>query len=55
MSHEERIKKALAKLESSSSPNYSEIAQKYQLVQSTLSRHAKGQTTSRQEYQLKVN
>jgi hypothetical protein len=55
MSYEERMKKALAELESSSSPNYSEIAQKYRLVRTTLSRRAKGQTTSRQEYQSEVN
>ena len=51
MAHEERMRKALAEIESCSKPNYSAIARKYQLERTTLSKRAKGQTTSREEFQ----
>jgi hypothetical protein len=51
MTHEERMEKALAELESCSKPNYAALAKKYELERSTLSRHARGKTTSREEFQ----
>jgi hypothetical protein len=51
MGHEDDIKKALAEIESCSKPNYSEIAEKYGLVRTTLSRRARGETTSREQFQ----
>jgi hypothetical protein len=55
MTHEERMQKALAELESCSKPNYAALAQKYELDRSTLSRRARGKTTSRQEFQSQVH
>jgi hypothetical protein len=46
MGYEDDMKKALAEAESCSKPNYSEIAEKYSLVCTTLSRRARGETTS---------
>ncbi len=51
MTHEERMREALAELESYSRPNYAAIAKKYELDRSTLSRRARGKTTSREEFQ----
>jgi hypothetical protein len=51
MAHEERIRKALAEIESCSKPNYSAIARKYQLERTILSKRAKGKPTSREEFQ----
>jgi hypothetical protein len=51
MGYEDDMKKALAEVESCSKPNYSEIAEKYGLVRSTLSRRARGETTSREQFQ----
>jgi hypothetical protein len=50
MTNEEAIKKALAELESSSKPNYTEIAQKYEIGRHALSRRHQGQTTSRHDF-----
>jgi hypothetical protein len=46
MGYEDNMKKALAEVESCSKLNYSEIAEKYSLVRTTLSRRARGKTTS---------
>ena len=54
MVNEEDMKKALAAIESSKAPNYSAIARDHHLTRTTLSRRAKGQTTSRQEFQSNV-
>jgi hypothetical protein len=54
MVNEDDMKKALAEIESSSKPNYTEIAQKHSLVLSTLLRRVQGKTTSRAEYQSQV-
>jgi hypothetical protein len=51
MDYEERIKAALAKIESSKEPNYTTIAKEYKLTPSTLIRRAQGKTTSREEFQ----
>jgi hypothetical protein len=51
MAHEDDMRKALADAESSSKPNYAEIARKYKLEQTTLSKRARGQTTSREQFQ----
>jgi len=48
--NEDDIKKALAEIESSKAPDYAIIARKYSLTRSTLSRHARGKTTSRAEF-----
>jgi hypothetical protein len=50
MTHEDRMRKTLAELESFSKPNYSAIAKKYNLVRSTLTRRAQGETTSREQF-----
>ena len=50
MAHEDRMRKALAELESYLKPNYSAIARKYDLVRSTLTRRALGETTSREDF-----
>ena len=44
------MKAALAELEASEKPNYSEIARKYNLKRHALSRRHQGQTTSRADY-----
>ncbi|KAF4631729.1 hypothetical protein G7Y89_g6400 [Cudoniella acicularis] len=44
------MKKALAEIESSLDLDYAAIAEKYGLVRSTLSRQARGKTTSRAEF-----
>jgi hypothetical protein len=41
------MQKALAKLESSSKPNYSELARKYELERTILLKYYKNQTISR--------
>ena len=46
MSYEDRMQKALAELKSSSRPNYTATAKKYDLERTTLAKRAKGQTTS---------
>src|SRR5439155_14308124 len=51
MTHEDRMRKALAELESSSKPNYSTLARKYKLERTTLAKRAQGKTTSREEFQ----
>ena|SRR5439155_19339536 len=51
MTHEDRMRKALAELESSSKPNYSALARKYKLERTTLAKRAQGKTTSREEFQ----
>jgi hypothetical protein len=51
MAYEDDIRKALAEVESCSKPNYTTIAEKYGLVWSTLSRRAKGETTSGEQFQ----
>jgi hypothetical protein len=38
MTHEERMKKALADLESCSKPNYAKLAKKYDLEQITIAK-----------------
>ena len=48
--NEDDIKKALAEIESSKAPDYAIIARKYGLTRSTLSRRARGKTTSRAEF-----
>jgi len=55
MVNEDDMKKALAEIESSSKPNYTEIAQKHGLVLSTLLRRVQGKTTSRAEFQSQVH
>jgi len=50
MVDEQAMQKALADIESSSAPNLSEIALKYGLERSTLSRRVAGKTTSRAEF-----
>jgi hypothetical protein len=55
MINEQDIQKALAEVESSLDPNYTEIAKKYGLERSTLSRHARGKTTSREDFQSQVH
>jgi hypothetical protein len=51
MVNEEDMQKALAEIESSEAPDYAAIARKYGLTRSTLSRRARGLTTSRAEFQ----
>jgi hypothetical protein len=51
MVNEDDIKKALAEIESSKAPDYAIIARKYSLTRSTLSRRARGKTTSRAEFE----
>jgi len=50
MVNEDDMKKALAEIESSKAPDYAIIARKYGLTRSTLSRRARGKTTSRAEF-----
>jgi hypothetical protein len=50
MAHEQDMKAALAELEASSKPNYTEIAEKYKLGRHALSRRHQGKTTSRADY-----
>jgi hypothetical protein len=50
MVNEEDMRKALAEIESSKAPDYAAIARKYRLMQSILSRHARGLTTSQAEF-----
>jgi hypothetical protein len=50
MVNEQDIQKALAEIESSLAPNITEIAKKYNLDRSTLSRRAAGKTVSRAEF-----
>jgi len=50
MVNEDDMKKALAEIESSEAPDYATIARKYSLTRSTLSRRARGKTTSRAEF-----
>jgi hypothetical protein len=54
MSYEERMQKALDEIGSSLEPNYATIAKKYKLERSTLSRRARGKTTSRAEFLSEV-
>ena len=49
MVNEEDMQKALDEIESLKDPNYAEIAKKYGLGRSTLSRRARGKTASRVE------
>jgi ribosomal protein S24E len=53
--NEEDMRKALAEIESSEAPDYAIIARKYGLMRSTLSRRARGQTTSRTEFQSQIH
>jgi hypothetical protein len=46
MAHEQAIKAALAELEASSKPNYTEIAAKHKLGRHALSQRHQGKTTS---------
>ena len=55
MVNEQAMQKALAEIESSSAPNLTEIAKKYKLDRSTLSRRAAGKTVSRAEFQSQVH
>jgi len=55
MVNEDDMKKALAEIESSEAPDYAAIARKYSLTRSTLSRRARGKTTSRAEFQSQVH
>ena len=55
MDYEERMKAALAKIESSKAPNYTAIAKEYKLTPSTLIRRAQGKTTSREEFQSQLH
>jgi transposase-like protein len=55
MVNEDDMKKALAEIESSSKPNYTEIAKKHSLVPSTLLRRVQGKTTSRADFQSQVH
>ena len=50
MAHEQAMKAALAELEASSKPNYTEIAAKHKLGRHALSRRHQGKTTSRADY-----
>ena len=50
MDYEQAMKAALAELESSSKPNYTEVAAKYKLRRYALSRRHQGKTTSRADY-----
>jgi hypothetical protein len=50
MAHEQDMKAALAELDASSKPNYTEIAEKYKLGRYALSRRHQGKTTSRADY-----
>jgi hypothetical protein len=50
MAREQDMKAALAELEASSKPNYTEIAEKYKLGRHALSRRHQGKTTSRADY-----
>jgi hypothetical protein len=54
MVNEEDMRKALAEIESSEAPDYAAIARKYRLTRSTLSRRARGLTTSRAEFQSQI-
>jgi hypothetical protein len=54
MVNEEDMRKALAEIESSEAPDYAAIARKYGLTRSMLSRHARGLTTSRAEFQSQL-
>ena len=47
LSHDARIALALAEIGSENAPNYAYYARKHELVPSTLSRHYRGKTTSR--------
>ena len=53
--NEQDMQAALAEIESSLAPNYSEIARNHGLVLSTLLRRVQGKTTSRAEYQSQVH
>jgi hypothetical protein len=44
MTRDERMRKALAELESCSKPNYVTVAEKYQLERTTLPKRARGKT-----------
>jgi hypothetical protein len=50
MTHEQDMKAALAELEASSKPNYTEIAEKYKLGRHALSLRHQGKTTSQADY-----
>jgi hypothetical protein len=50
MAHEQDMKAALAELEASSKPNYTEIAEKYKLGRHALSWRHQGKTTSQADY-----
>jgi hypothetical protein len=50
MVNEQDMQKALAEIESSLAPNITEIAKKYKLDRTTLSRRATGKTVSRVEF-----
>lgn len=54
MVNEEDMRKVLAEIESSEAPDYTVIARKYGLMRSTLSRYARGLTTSRAEFQSQI-
>jgi hypothetical protein len=49
------MEQALAECDISEAPNYAEIARKYNLDRSTLSRRYRGKTTSREDYQSQVH
>jgi hypothetical protein len=55
MVNEQDMQKALAEIESSSAPNLTEIAKKYNLNRSTLSRRAASKTVSRAEFQSQTH
>ena len=55
MVNDQAMQKALAEIESSSAPNLTEIAKKYELDRSMLSRYTAGKTVSRAEFQSQVH
>jgi hypothetical protein len=50
MAHKQAMKAALAALEASSKPNYTEIAEQYKLGRHAVSRRHQGKTTSQAKY-----
>jgi hypothetical protein len=55
MVNEHDMMQALAECDISEEPNYAEIARKYNLLRTTLSRRHRGKTTSRREYQSQAH
>jgi hypothetical protein len=55
MVNEDDMKKALAEIESSEALDYAAIARKHHLTRSTLSRRARGLTTSRAAFQSQTH